>query len=101
MARQTVRLVTCDVCGEEPASEYVLMEAPKRGRRSARSVDLCEEHASPIQDLLGRGRRVMVTLETEKLAPTVRRTARPATPSRKIYTAEELDQLERAGSADT
>jgi|SRR5690606_17420647 len=92
MARKTVELVTCDVCGANGAKGFALAPMGDRPLATGRLIDLCEAHSSPITRLLKSGRRATVTVETGRV---VRSAPRAATVQRKIYTPEELDELER------
>lgn len=59
MVKKTVTVTTCDYCDQElPTERFQIRFKPKRGQSSAREVDLCEKHASPLHDILARvGRR--------------------------------------------
>lgn len=91
MARKTVEMVTCDVCGAEGAEGYALAASGSKAQTSGKLMDLCKEHSSPIVELMKRGRRATITIETGRV---VRSAPRPAVVRRKIYTPEELDALE-------
>lgn len=91
MARKTVELVTCDLCGKEGAETYALAVVAGRPQAPGRLVDLCKEHSSPIAKLLKQGKRATITVETGRV---VRSAPRPTAVRRKIYTAEELDAIE-------
>lgn len=95
MARKTVELVTCDVCGASGAKSYALASGASRARAAGRLMDLCEAHASPIVELLGKGKRATITIETGRVARSAPRAAKV---QRKIYTPEELDALEEKES---
>lgn len=99
MVQRTVLLVACDVCGQEHAKRYVLAEVDA-GAARGRAVDLCEEHAAPLADLMSEGRVVALTIGTEHAthAPAPRREAPNPTP---IYTEEELDRLEQEGHEES
>ena len=95
MARETIELVTCDVCRKEGAEGYALAAADSQPQANGRLVDLCEDHAAPIVGLLRRGTRATITIETGRVA---RSAPRPVANRRKIYTPEELDALEEGES---
>lgn len=94
MARHTVQIVTCDICNEEGAQAFVLAAGPKRGRGEGRELDLCAEHAAPIEALLEEGRKIAILLDGTAKMAAARRPTRGAR-TKKIYTPEELDRLEK------
>jgi len=93
MARQTIELVTCDVCKEPGAKSYALAQVGDTPQAGGKVVDLCPEHSSPVDGLLKRGRGAVMTIEGGRVA---RSAPKPPAPrlNRKIYTEEELDALE-------
>lgn len=81
MARSVVEVVTCDVCGMEPAGPYGI-SAPSG---DVADVDLCADHASPLEALFEvgrvkrkRGRRPASAPAATRRRPRRRRTAKPA-----------------------
>lgn len=101
MARETVELVTCDICGERLASPFVLVRSPRQGLSPGKLTDLCETHAAPLTEILEKGRSITVTVDTAIPARSQpRRAARAVRPARRIYTEEELDALERAETSE-
>ena len=52
MGTRVVRETICDICGREAEATYRITR-----KRSSRQVDLCEEHATPIQDALEHSKR--------------------------------------------
>jgi hypothetical protein len=86
--------VACSVCGSFGSKPYLLASIPATSLVGGEVLHLCDEHSFPLRALLGRGRGVRLAIEADRLAPMVKR-PKEAARSLKIYTAEELDDLER------
>lgn len=52
MGTRVVTETICDICGQDAEATYRITH-----KRSSRQVDLCAEHATPVQDALEHSKR--------------------------------------------
>lgn len=90
MAEKNIVLLLCDMCGAEPAERFVIGHTA-RSRVRGKQVDLCAKHAKPIQDAAAYGSGPELDVHTR--VARSRAAQRPG-PETKIFTQEELDQME-------
>ena len=50
MAKKTIEVFTCDICGKDAEHSYVL---------DGMALDLCNSHAAPLKTLEGKGTRII------------------------------------------
>lgn len=77
MATRTVRMVVCDVCGGEGTTRYRLTRMGDDQRSIA--VDLCSEHGSPVEEIMGArpvARRKKRTVAPRTTARSQKKTAK-------------------------
>jgi hypothetical protein len=89
----------CDLCGKGGTASYSLLKSSDRLPEGARILDLCPEHAAPVDRLIWFGRPNGVSDTPSHLIAPARRPSKKPPLRRKIYTTEELDALEAEESS--
>lgn len=90
------QVIVCDVCGDlnRETASYTI----KRGVTVSKSVDLCQEHAEPLESLIAGAERHTPSSLTS--SGTTRRRAprkRPAPTEGRFATLEEIERLKVQG----
>lgn len=93
---EVVRLV-CDRCQSMDGVSSWRLSTPETGPTRALALDLCKSCAAPLEEFSTFGRAV--SSPRRRTAPGFR-PGRGGDPLRsKVYTQEELDEIEKAGEA--